>query len=208
VFDLGHLEKRNANQVGPNTLLNGSCDSRDGGAQCCFVFDLECAWVTANFVDNEVDSGTRPACESQAIHALRHQYIAELLGWGEIFTETFLSDSSQAPWERTMCQIEHSLEGEANCKYDAWVLVDVDEGGAAQPLLSARHLVRGNGIGLGQVNGSGAWRCKATAVSCGSSAVKDCLRIHEAKANTSEVNATERLPLIGPSRNQVAFAPA
>jgi hypothetical protein len=206
MFDLGHLEKRNANQVSPNTLLDGSCDSRNGGAQCCFVFDLECAWITANFVDNEVDSGTRPACETQAIHALRHQYIAKLLGWGKIFTETFLSDSSQASWERTMCQIEHSLEGKANCEYDAWVLVDVDEGGAAQPLLSARHLARGNGIGLGQVDSNGAWRSKATAVSCGSSAVKDCLRFHEAIANTPKVNATERLGLIGPSRDQVAFA--
>lgn len=97
MFDLGHLEKRNANQVSRNTPLDGFCDGLDGGAQCCFVFDLERAGITAQFVDNEVDSGARPAWESQAIHSLRHQYIAELLGWGKVFTETFFSDSSPSP---------------------------------------------------------------------------------------------------------------
>jgi hypothetical protein len=45
-------------------------------------------------------------------------------------------------------------------------------------------------------------------MSCGSRALKDCLRFHEGIANASKVNATERLGLVGPSRNQRAFAPA
>jgi hypothetical protein len=93
-------------------------------------------------------------------------------------------------------------------KYDARVLVDGDEGGAAQALLSAGHLARGNGIGLGQVDGGGTWRSKAAAMRCSSSTVKDGLGFHEPIANTPKINATERLGFIGPSCNQVAFAPA
>jgi hypothetical protein len=50
---------------------------------------------------------TRPGWKSQPLHAQRHQYITELLGSGKVIAETFISDSSQSPWERTLAQVEH-----------------------------------------------------------------------------------------------------
>jgi hypothetical protein len=55
------------------TLRGRTRDSSDGGAQSCFVFDLECVRSTACSIHDQVDSRTRLAWKSQALHAQRHQ---------------------------------------------------------------------------------------------------------------------------------------
>ena len=111
-------------------------------------------------------------------------------------------------WQRTLGQIQNPREITPNSKNDARLFVDIDEGSAAQPLLSANDLARGNSIGLGKVDGCGAWRSKTATVGRGSYPVKDSLGFHKGIADASEVNATVRLGLVGPSRNQIEFASA
>jgi hypothetical protein len=65
------------------------------------------------------------------LDALRHQYITELLGSGEVIAETFVSDRSQSPWERTLSQIEHPHQVKANSEHYARILVDLDKGATA-----------------------------------------------------------------------------
>jgi hypothetical protein len=162
--------------------------------------------MTAFLVDNEVHSRTSLTGKSQAFDALRHQYVAELLRREKIFTETFIPDGSHPSGQRTLGQIEHPSEIKSNSEDDSRVLVDIDESGASQPLLSARDLAGGDSIGLGQVDGSGPRRSKAATVGRSSCPVEYCLGSHEGIADAPKVNTPVRLGLVGPSRNQIEFA--
>src|SRR5258708_18661330 len=124
--------------------------------------------MTAFVVDNEVHSRTSLAGESQAFDALRHQYVAELLRREKIFTETFVPDGSHPSGQRTLGQIEHPREIKSNSEYDARVLVNIDESGASQSLLSAPDLTDGDSIGLGQVAAIGSPQSTTPTVGRGS----------------------------------------